>query len=300
MKLDLLAVGETMALVTPASTARLEHARETQLHVAGAESTVALYLAEAGRSVAWGSAVGDDPLGRRILRELAEGGVDTRAVRVDSTARTGIYLKDPQGLQSSVHYYRDGSAASRLDADYIEDLQLGDATFLHLTGITPALSDGCRRLVERIVDRVSADSHVRLSFDVNFRPALWSPDEAGPLLAALATRADILFVGLDEAEALWGTRTPDDVRALLPVPGRLIVKDGAHGATEYRDGTSTFVAAPAVPIVEVIGAGDAFAAGYLDALLDAADGTAALANGHAFAARSLSSTSDFVRSAPCT
>ncbi|WP_294178735.1 sugar kinase [uncultured Schumannella sp.] len=293
----MLAIGETMALVTPPSTVRLEHARDMQLRVAGAESTVALYLAEAGRRVAWASAVGDDPFGRRILSELAEGGVDTRDVVVDATARTGLYLKDPQGIRSSVHYYRDGSAASRLDADYADRLPLGDATLVHFTGITPALSDECRRFVERIVDRVSAYPHVHLSFDVNFRPALWSPADAAPLLAALASRVDIVFVGLDEAEALWGTSTPDEVRSLLSVPRRLVVKNGPVGATEYRDDAVTFAAAPAVPVVEVIGAGDAFSAGYLDALLDSTDSAAALARGHAFAERSLSTTSDFVRRA---
>ena len=114
----------------------------------------------------------------------------------------------------------------------------------------------------------------------------------------LARRADLVFVGLDEAECLWHTATADDVRALLPEPTTLVIKDGDVGATEYRRaaGADDRTFAPAIPteVVEAVGAGDAFAAGYLAALLQGADATARLLGGHHRAHLVLQSTSDFV------
>jgi len=107
-----------------------------------------------------------------------------------------------------------------------------------------------------------------------------------------------VFVGLDEAECLWHTATADDVRALLPEPTTLVVKDGDVGATEYRRAAGadhrTFVPAVPTDVVEAVGAGDAFAAGYLAALLQGADATARLQGGHQRAYLVLQSTSDFV------
>jgi 2-dehydro-3-deoxygluconokinase len=72
------------------------------------------------------------------------------------------------------------------------------------------------------------------------------------------------------------------------------VKDGEVGATEFSPEGAVFVPTPPVEVVEVIGAGDAFAAGYLAGKLRGADGRECLARGHTTAARSLTSTSDFV------
>jgi 2-dehydro-3-deoxygluconokinase len=110
----------------------------------------------------------------------------------------------------------------------------------------------------------------------------------------LANRADIVFVGRDEAQALWGCSTADDVRALLPEPGRLVVKDGDIGATEFSTEGSVFELAIPTEVLEAVGAGDAFAAGYLSALLRGDTTNARLRAGHERARLVLLSTSDFV------
>jgi 2-dehydro-3-deoxygluconokinase len=151
--------------------------------------------------------------------------------------------------------------------------------------------------MDAVIDRVSRSDAV-LSFDVNHRPSLWQQGAAAPALLALARRCDLVFVGLDEADALWGCDTPAHVRAVLPEPARLVVKDGDIGATEFDtvDGAelTTFVPAIATEVVEPVGAGDAFAAGYLAALLNGADAAARLRAGHERARLVLLSTSDFV------
>ncbi|ALX66098.1 PfkB family carbohydrate kinase [Microbacterium sp. XT11] len=287
---ELIALGETMALVTPRDATPLADAVDVRLSIGGAESNVAAHAAALGRRTAWAGALGDDVLGHRVHRTISAQGVDTRWVRFDPDAPTGVYFKDPG---RGVLYYRAGSAASRMTPESIADVPLEQARIVHISGITPALSAGCARLIDGVIARVAAGD-AQLSFDVNHRAALWSASDAGPVLRGLADRADIAFVGLDEAQTLWGTATPDDVRALLPHAGRLVVKDGDVGATEYSaDGT---VFAPAIPtdVVEAVGAGDAFAAGYLAGLLAGDAPAERLQGGHRRAHLVLQSTGDVV------
>ncbi|MFE6996270.1 sugar kinase [Microbacterium sp. NPDC057659] len=290
----LITIGETMALVTPALAEPLATAVDVRLLVGGAESNVAIHAAQLGVPTAWVSALGDDALGVRVRDEVARHGVDVRWVTTDPYAPTGVYFKDPG---RGVLYYRRGSAASEMSPATVAEIPLEQAEIVHVSGITPALSATCFMLIDAVIDRVDAGSGV-LSFDVNHRAALWEPDAAAPVLLARARRAGIVFVGLDEAEGLWGTSDADAVRALLPEPELLIVKDGDVGATEFqRSGDAdvrTFVPAIKTEVVEAVGAGDAFAAGYLVARMQGADAAERLAAGHRRAHLVLQSTGDLV------
>jgi len=296
----LIAVGETMAMITPAHAEPLATANELRLHVGGAESNVAMHAAALGIPSAWVSAVGDDALGERIRREVAARGVDVGWVVVDPHAPTGVYFKDPG---NGVLYYRRGSAASCMTAESIAEIPLEEAEVVHVSGITPALSADCAALMDALVERVSGSKGV-LSFDVNHRPPLWETGAAAPLLLGLARRTDLVFVGLDEANALWGCETAAEVRILLPEPERLVVKDGDVGATEFerRDDRDVETFVPAIPtvVVEPVGAGDAFAAGYLAAFLNNAGSEDRLRAGHERAHLVLQSTSDFVPEQPAS
>lgn len=289
----LIAIGETMLLVTPRDATPLADADDVRLSIGGAESNVAAHVAILGESSAWVSRLGDEVLGHRVHRAVASRGVDTRWVGFDADAPTGVYFKDPG---NGVRYYRAGSAASRMTPDSVADVPLEDARIVHVSGITPALSASCAAMIEAVITRVSA-SPALLSFDVNHRAALWPASDAAPALLALANRADIVFVGLDEAETLWGCRTAGDVRALLPAPAHVVVKDGDVGATEFSaDGV---VFAPAIPteVVEAVGAGDAFAAGYLAGMLQGRSPQESLRAGHERAHLVLQSTEDVVGAA---
>ena len=284
----LIAIGETMVVVAPTTAGSLETATEFSLGAGGAESNVAIHLADLGHPAAWVSAVGDDALGRRLSRQVSERGVDTRWLTVNSDAPTGIYFKDPG---NGVLYYRSGSAAARMSPASIEHIPLDEASIVHISGITAALSESCTALLDAVANRV-ADTDTLLSFDVNFRSGLWDVATAAPRLLKLARRADLVFVGLDEAETLWGTTTPDEVRALLGTKARLIVKDGDVGATEFSPEGAVFVPATPTEVVEAVGAGDAFAAGYLAALLSGADAEDRLRAGHAQAVLALTTSGD--------
>ncbi|GAB2879836.1 sugar kinase [Streptomyces mayteni] len=291
--LDVVCVGETMAVLGPADGRRLAEAGDLALAIGGAESNVACGLVGLGHRAAWVGRVGDDPLGRRILAELRARGVDVDAVTTDPDRPTGLYLKDPGPEGTRAHYYRAGSAAAAMGPETAELPALRGARALHVTGVTAALSDGCAGLATALVARRAIGGPV-VSFDVNHRPALWRgrPEPAASALLTLARAADVVFVGRDEAEALWGTATAGEIRELLAPAPLIVVKDAEHGATSFADGVATFVPARRVDVVEPVGAGDAFAAGYLAALLEGRDATARLRLGHLAAAAALRTRAD--------
>ncbi|MFJ6070377.1 sugar kinase [Streptomyces sp. NPDC093065] len=286
-------LGETMAAMAPPPPHPLDGTDSLRLSVAGAESNVAMYLADLGLPVSWLSAVGDDALGRRVRAAVARAGVDVSGVRTDPARPTGLLLKDPGPAGTRVHYYRTGSAASALGPDLLDDERFGDAALLHLTGVTPALSPSCRALVERALRTPPAHRTHAVSFDVNHRAALWPPDTAPSVLRELADRADIVFVGLDEAQDLWGAGlTEADVRRLLSRPRVLVVKDGGRGATAFTEQGVCTVPALATEVVEPVGAGDAFAAGFLAGLWNGTGLTRALRLGHLTAGSALKVVGD--------
>ena len=278
--IDVVCVGESMALVTPDPPAPLSHGGPMRLDVAGAESTVACYLGQLGVQAAWVSRVGADPLGELVCARIASYGVEVLAP-ADEDAPTGVFFKN-RGRTTTVHYYRTGSAASRLGPD--TEVPAGRIT--HLSGITPALSGSCAALTERLL------TTRRCSFDVNYRPGLWPASVAAPVLRRLADSAAIVFVGLDEAHALWATETPSDVRDLLPSPETVVIKDGAVGVTSFHSGGTAFVAAPAVEVIEPVGAGDAYASGYLAGVLRGLPEAGRLRLGHRVAGAALRVTGD--------
>lgn len=263
------------------------------LHIGGAESNVACGIAHFGYVTEWWSRVGDDPFGTRIVRELTERGVDASHVVVDPDRPTAVYLKDPLPERTDVYYYRNGSAASAMSPDDLASMPHG-SRLVHLSGVTAAISEGGRRLLEAItVDRALGDGLV--SFDVNFRPRLWRRDQAGPELRRLAQAADIAIVGRDEAEALWGTTTAEEVRDYLPDVGVLVVKDAEIGATCFDQDGAVFVPSIPVEVVEPVGAGDAFAAGYLTGVLEGSGAAVSLRLGHLLASHTLQQMGDLAR-----
>lgn len=286
--LDAVCVGETMvAFVGHEGSATYEAVP------AGAESNVAVAMARLGCRVAWVSRLGDDPLGRLIESTVGDAGVELRVVRDDSSP-TGALTKHIGAAGSAVQYYRSQSAArllSRLDMD-----RLGRSRWIHVSGITPALSASAADLVEAVVEREGVGD-ARVSFDVNHRPVLW-PDvaSAADTMRSLARRADVVFIGDDEAERLFGSSDVEIVTAeLLAHPGQEIVLKRGPGPASVitADGEVSEEALP-VEVVDVVGAGDAFAAGYLAGHLFGWDVRSRLRLAHFVALRVLGVRDDMV------
>jgi 2-dehydro-3-deoxygluconokinase len=289
---EAVCIGESMAMIAPERPEPLRTAEAFTIRAAGAESNVAMYLSALGHVVAWAGRVGDDPLGDRLLDDFARAGVDLSLVERDREAPTGVFFKDPGPDGTRVYYYRSGSAATRMTADVVTRVAVLRPKIVHVSGIVPALSARCSQITRAVVaDRRLGDTLI--SFDVNFRSALWPQELAAGVLRDLAQAADVVFVGMDEATELWGSRTAADVRQLLDRPARLLVKNGGSEATEYGDGAPTAVPALKVEAVEPIGSGDAFAAGWLSGYLRGLAPVQRLRLGHILAAATMRSMADF-------
>ncbi|WP_406438644.1 sugar kinase [Streptomyces sp. NBC_01613] len=290
---DVVCVGETMVVLSPQDDRPLAEQSALGLAIGGAESNVACGLAGLGHRAAWLSRVGDDPFGRRVLAELTARGVDVSAVETDPERPTGIYFKDPGPDRTRTHYYRGGSAATGMGPELARHPALRQARVVHLSGVAAALSDSCARLLEAMLGCRPTRGPL-VSFDVNHRPALWrgGREDAARSLLALARTADIVFVGRDEAEELWGAARPDDIEALLGSAPVVVVKDAEYGATSYVGGVRTFVPSLPTKVVEPVGAGDAFAAGYLTGVLENRAERSRLRLGHLAATAALRTRDD--------
>jgi 2-dehydro-3-deoxygluconokinase len=156
---DVITLGESMVLLVPEPGQALAEAATLDVHCAGAESNVALYLADLGRSVAWVSRLGADPWGDRISRDLSTSGVSTSYVIRDPKAPTGVFFKDAVGGTTRVHYYRRGSAASRLSPEDLDRVPVEDARVVHTSGITAAISATAAATAERLLERGRVVGH---------------------------------------------------------------------------------------------------------------------------------------------
>lgn len=213
-------------------------------------------------------------------------------VSVDPMRATGLFTKDVNGAERPVTYYRTNSAASVLSGADFEIAFAMQPRVLHTTGVTATLSEISRRAVEESV-AMSRRKGALMSFDVNYRPSLWDdPKRASETLGMIAGRSDLLFVGLDEAAALWGCSSADEVRERFSAPQTVVVKDGSREAVAFNGDSRSAVPAPRVNVVEPVGAGDAFAAGFLHCFLQSRAVPESLILGHRLASIVLKSRSD--------
>ncbi|MFF6837700.1 sugar kinase [Streptomyces tanashiensis] len=324
-----------MVTFLPSLPGRLADVPSFTRAIGGAESNVACSLAAAGHRVRWVGRVGRDGFGDHLVDTIGGHGVDVTAVGRDPHRPTGVYFRTDEDRATDAHevvYYRAGSAASAMSPATVPYDSVAGARILHVTGITAALSADCLALMRELT--APRPGRPLVSFDVNHRPGLWRDGSAPSVLLDLARRADVVFVGADEAERLWGVGDPAAIRAVLAEPAVLVVKRGAEGAVAFercgvgkeaprsgpapapgtdsasghgpapdtrsapRSGpatdtdTVTRTPAPRVTVVSPVGAGDAFAAGFLSATLRGLGMTARLRHGHLVAAAVLTVPGD--------
>ncbi len=273
---DLVTFGETMIRLTAESGIRLEEADALRVTIGGTESNVAVALARLGRRAAWLSALPDNALGHRIAGELRRHGVDTSHI-VWSAGRVGVYFMEPGSAPrpTRVLYDRADSALARVDPGALDPSVVSGAKILHLTGITPALSESARTACLRLAD--AAQQHgVPISFDVNYRARLWSAEQAAAGIQPLLDRSTLLFCGAGDAATIWGlTGEPLGIaQALLERSSAhlVVVTIGERGSFALtRDGSTFEQSAIPVEPIDAVGAGDAFAAGFIHRWLDAPD-----------------------------
>lgn len=293
--IDALTIGETMVLLDPLEDGPLDHVSGYRQRVAGAESNFAIALVRLGLRAAWISRLGADPFGRLIRRRLTSEGVHVHA-REDPEAPTGIYFKERTTPDSvGVHYYRSGSAASRLRPEDVPEELVRQARLLHFTGISLAVPG---TLAEATLHAVAlARKHgVQVSFDPNHRPRLWSEAAARRAFDPVLRNLDLLLAGQSEVELLTGER--DQWRILAELRRRsirlVVIKRGSAGALVASDDRVVLI--PPVPVARVVdsvGAGDAFNAGFVAGYLSGLDLAECGKLGAAVGSAALAGTGDY-------
>ncbi|MBM7622661.1 sugar kinase [Sporohalobacter salinus] len=272
--LDVVTLGETMVMMNPVEAGSLKYIYDYKKQLGGAESNFAIGLARLGHQVGWFSKLGKDPHGEYIKSFIRGEGVDTSQVKFTSKAPTGLYFKERRELgESNVYYYRHDSAASRMKPEDLSEDYIAQAKYLHLTGITPALSDSCHKTILEAIE-IANKNNVKVSLDPNLRLKLWSKERMREVMLDLFKQADIVMPGIEEGEILLGTDDPEEIADQILDLGAeiVIVKLGAEGALVANKEAKEEVAGYSVErVVDSIGAGDGFAAGFISGQLRGAN-----------------------------
>ncbi|MFS0727313.1 sugar kinase [Paenibacillus sp. 1P07SE] len=266
---DLITFGETMALFMPAEDHRsLERSPVLQQGFGGAESNVAIGAARLGCSVGWFGRLGDDPFGAVITKTLRGEGVDVSRSRRAAAETTGLMFREQVAGRVAVHYYRKHSAASRMQPSDLDQDYIRGSKILHVTGITAALSQSCRETVWEAV-QMAKQAGVNVCFDPNLRLKLWSIEEARQVLLPLSEQADYFLPGWDELQLLYDTEDEDKIMAAVSrLNATTIIKGYGEKTLIVEQGNVTEVPFyPADTVVDTVGAGDGFCAGFLAGIL---------------------------------
>lgn len=293
---SVLTVGETMALLDPAESGEIDQGMPFTLRVAGAESNFGIALRRLGVGVRWVSRLGADPLGDVIVRAFDHEGLDLRFVERDPQAFTAVFFKWRAGGRSHVHYLRRGSAASKISAGSVPDEAFEGVELVHLTGITMALSPSARRAVIDVARRAK-EQGTMVTFDPNYRPALWDgPWEANEAHRALFPYVDWYLCGMEEGSRLFDAPSRSSLRRETDDAGlqNVVVRVGAEGAL-VMCGSSIDAVRPRrlETVLDEVGAGDGFAAGFAYGLLNRWEPARCAHAGNVLAARALLGTGDW-------
>jgi 2-dehydro-3-deoxygluconokinase len=249
------AVGEVMVSLQAPAGFDLASTDTLDVRIAGAEANFAAAFIRAGGTAGLLSAVGDDLLGEQVLRRLVGLGIDVDAVHRDPSRPTGLMLNQRDANRRRVFYYRGGSAASALT---VEQVLAGARGSVVISGVTFAVAADLRTRIEDLLEGLD-ERAVNIILDVNLRPTLGHVDGVVAALRLAAERAGTIFVGLDEAEPIFGLAEPSELARLIGARGAdVVITDGAAGSWVHGQHI------PAYPtsVVDPVGAGDAFAGTY--------------------------------------
>lgn len=265
---EVVTFGESMGLMMSTSLKGIEYSSGLEMSYGGAESNVAVGLARLGRHAGWFGRLGNDPVGRRIFKAIRGEGVDVSGVLFADDAPTGLMMREKVGDKSSVYYYRRYSAASSMLPEHLNEEYIAAAQILHVTGITPALSNTCKDTVFEAI-AIAKRHGTKVSFDPNLRLKLWSVNEARSTLLAIAEQADYFLPGLDELRLLYQMEHLEElIPELNKLPAVSVIKGGDNATYLLEKGALLEVPYFQVKhVIDTVGAGDGFCAGFLTGLL---------------------------------
>ena len=271
---DVVTIGETMLYFQAEDYGLLRYAHRFDKFIGGTESNTMISLAKLGLSTGWISRLGADEFGYNIRDFIRGHGVDVSRVVFDTDAPTGIFFVEKNANdETRSFYYRKGSAASRMHAEDLDMDYICSHKILHLTGITPILSESCRQMTRSLIEEAKKRG-VILSFDPNLRLTMADIETFRKVLHPFMAMVDI-FLPSDK-ELLLLMDAPDLEAAIARTkdmgPQHMAIKKGDQGCLLIKDDTRH--QAPVFPVKKVVSsmaAGDAFNAGYLAGVLKGFD-----------------------------
>jgi 2-dehydro-3-deoxygluconokinase len=265
---DLFTFGEALSVFISTDTDSVMSAKTFERVTAGAEVNVAVAISRLGLKSQYFSRFGNDQLGSVMLADIAAEGVDVSlAKRVNSY--TGAMVRNPgKSAPVELSYLRKGSAASTIEPADILDSYISSTRWLHVTGITCAISHSGANTVKIALEKATA-MNIKSSFDLNIRRKLWSEEDAKKVLAPLAKNVDLLIGGEDEYQAVFGAQEPKNVLAEANKRGcKIAVMTKGDQKMRYSiDGNYAELTPPKVLAVDPVGSGDAFTGGVIAGLL---------------------------------
>ncbi|GGI00437.1 2-dehydro-3-deoxygluconokinase [Mammaliicoccus vitulinus] len=264
--MDVLSIGETMVVFAPKEVGPMRYAHDFTTHIAGAETNTLIGLEKLGIKTGWISQLGNDELGYKILSFVRGEGINVDAVHLTDDAPTGLFLKEKNRQdQTRVHYYRKGSAASLMTTSNIDEEYVAQFKYLYVTGITPALSEDCKDTIFHLIS-VAKKLNLKIIFDPNLRLKLWNEAQARETLLNIISLSDIVLPGISEGAFLFNERSEKKIAQNIIALGAstVIVKLGSEGAYYENDEHVGYAkASKNVEVVDPVGAGDGFAAGFI-------------------------------------
>ncbi|MFP9059789.1 bifunctional 2-dehydro-3-deoxygluconokinase/2-dehydro-3-deoxygalactonokinase [Natrialbaceae archaeon A-chndr2] len=264
---DLVTFGETMLRLSPPGHERLETASELEVRAAGAESNVAVAAERLGAVSTWTSKLPDSPLGRRVVGELEQYGIDTDIVWSDEGRQGTYYLEHggkPRG--TNVVYDRSNAAITTAEPQEFDIDLIQNARVFFTSGITPALSPTLRETTAQML-KAARQGDTTTAFDLNYRRKLWTPEEARETLTKLFPGIDILVIAARDARTVLGYE--GDPRQLAHKLGSkfdfrtVVVTRGDQGALAWHDNVVHDHGAYETETVDPIGTGDAFTGAFI-------------------------------------
>lgn len=272
-RFDVTTFGEGGLRLSVPHGERIETANQFDVNIAGAEGNVVGALARFGRPTGWHSGLPDTPAGRRVAHEYRGFGIDLSSVVWTLEGRVSVYYVEyaTPPRPTKVYFDRADSCLARLTVDDIDWDYLLDTEVVHLTGITPPLSETASEITAELLTRARSKG-ITTSFDVNYRSLLWSPDEARKILSPLLRNVDILFCGKRDAESVFGCDgTPEEIIDQLggmSSAKHIVVTLSEDGVIGWNGEAHHHIPAKPVHVIDRIGAGDAMVAGVLHGYLN--------------------------------
>jgi len=267
---DLVGLGEVMLRLAAPPPLRLDQALSLDVQIGGSEANVLAAVSRLGLRTGLITALpAEHAWGDRTVRELWGHGVDCAGVLRRPGSRMGLYFLEygPPPRAVRVLYDRRESALSQLVPDEVDWGLVREARMVHLSGITPALGENLRAVIRRAC-REAQEAGVPISFDVNYRSRLWSAKEARDFLAEVLPAVRYLFIGSDDAATVFELAGPPEavlngLRKTAPAATIALTMGEAGSAALAGSVVHRPSRLYTVTTVDRVGAGDAFAAGFL-------------------------------------